>query len=108
MQVQVENGLASLGARVGHDSESVPYPLLASNLRGHPHEVTEQVRIGNGSLPDGFHGPLGNDKDMNRRFGIDVTKRQGLVVLVDNVRRDLAPDDSIEDCVSQSGFNLCC
>lgn len=35
---------------------------------------------------------------MCRRLGIDVTKRQADVILMDDVRRDLAFDYPLEDC----------
>ena len=45
---------------------------------------------------DAGNDPLGNDENMNRRLGTDVPEGEALIILVDDVRGDLAGDDFFE------------
>ena len=59
------------------------------------------LRPGLGKPRDVF---LGDDQDVNGRFGIDVAERQHRLVLIDNVGRDFARDDFLENILAHNAL----
>ena len=55
--------------------------------------MPHQFPIVFGDVVDGGDGFLGDDQKMDRRLRVDVTEREGEVVFVEDIRRDLAVDD---------------
>ena len=46
---------------------------------------------------------LGNDQRMNRSLWVDIVKRQGVLVLIHNLGRDVSFDDPTEDTGAHTG-----
>ena len=70
--------------------------LLRRDLSRNEEEMTKQSLIGCLRLAYPGNGLLGNHENMSRSLGGNVVEREGFVILVDNIRRNLSRDDLFE------------
>ncbi len=86
--------LTGVRALVDHQAISVAKPFLLGNLL----RRVEKVQVVACLRQFGYAGNLlpGNDQDMGRRFGLDISKRNHVIVFVNDVCRDFPIDDSGE------------
>ena len=96
--VEMGDGFAGVGAVV--DDEAVAGLCEAEfggDFGGFEQEVAEGFFVlgfGGGDVGDGF---FGDDEDVDRRFGRDVAKGDDEIVLVNDVRGNLAGDDFFKE-----------
>ena len=92
--MKVGHRLSAIAAIVDHQPIAV---LLQAQLRGDfgglQQKMPEQRLVSRASLRDAGNGLFRHDERVNRRLRIDVAERQHDVVLVNNLRRNLARDD---------------
>ena len=103
--MQVVNGLAAVLAAVHYQTE----PIFGnSQLFGHLNGLFGQE--GNDGIPRRgvFHRlqvAFGNEKDMNRRLGMDVVKGQHLVVLIGDPNGDFLTDEFAKKAILAHFFS---
>jgi len=96
MHVQVRHRLTGLFFAIHNESITVIQFELRGKLFGNDVKMTKQGLV---TLADVFVRAkhlLGNDQDMSRRLGVDIAKRQALVVFVHHFCWNLAIDDLLE------------
>src|SRR6266851_5521553 len=96
VHVQMRDRLS--GALLAIDNEAIPVrnAKLCRQLTCHEVQVAKQFLV---FRRDIFMGPddlARDDQHVYRRLGIGIAKRQAAVILMDNVRRDLAVDDLLK------------
>ena len=98
MQVDVRDGLSGRRAAVG-DHPKILEPLFLGHLRRHDHQVAEDARVLARRRPEPAQPipPPRDDEAVGGRGGGDVLEGDRDVVLVDNLARDLAAEDHVED-----------
>lgn len=97
VHVQMRNGFA----RVGPIVHNQPIPgLRQAEFPGHlgclQHEMPKHRLILSSRLGDSGNRFLRNNQHVNRRSGLNVAERDYQVVLVNNLRGNLARDDFFE------------
>jgi len=100
--MEVEDGLAGLGATVDHRAPGVQ-PLLPRHPGRHQQQMPQEslvFRTGLRQLGDGF---ARNHQHMHRRLGGHVAEGQAEVIGVDLLAGDLPPQDAAEDGVATGG-----
>ena len=100
--MQVEHGLTSSGSTVDHRSEVVQ-TLLPRHLRCHQQQMAQQRLMIRSSRAQALDRLTGNHQHMHRRLGRNVPKGQAVIVAVDLIAGDLAPQDLSEDRVVRHG-----
>jgi hypothetical protein len=96
--VQVRDGFATIRAVVDDEPVAAGFqPDFFRDLGGFQQEMTEQLVVCGGSFSEARDGLLGNDENMRRRLGRDVTEGEDQVVFINDLRRDFAGDDFLED-----------
>lgn len=91
MHVQMIDGLAGLDALIDDQPITAGQPFLFGNLACGVEEVL--MVASSGHVGDARNLRSRHDEDMNRRLRIDIPKRNTVLVLVDDVRRNLTGDD---------------
>ena len=102
MDVQVEDGLASVASLIDHCAVAgLSETLLCRNFGSYDHEVTKQLLVSILSLADARQAisVLWNDQKVLGSDRRDVTESQALVIFKDDVGRDLLPDDLVKNGV---------
>jgi hypothetical protein len=85
MQVDVEHGLSGVRVRVEHRAEpSVPVPLLARNGRGPADHLANERVVFRGQRVEALDVLPGDDQRVQRRLGVDVSKGDEAVVLIND------------------------
>src|SRR5690242_1997655 len=99
MHVQVRDHLPGVVADIGEDSITLRHqPGIASNSAYGANEAGDLfVRRSLRKIVPGDVRALGDDQYMGRRERVDVVEREDMIVLIDLVRRNLAPQDAGED-----------
>ena len=105
VQVQVWHRLA--GARLAIDNEAITVgdAEFLRQLGRDEMQVAQQFPVFRFDIlmrPDDL---ARDDQHVHRRLRIDVAKRQAAVILMDNVRGDLAIDDLLKQIVLHHGVN---
>src|SRR5262245_59455947 len=106
VQVQMEYALARLGAVVHHETECIAHAELLRHFAGRKQQVPEQSLVLAACARQPVDLFLWDEQDMRRRLRIDVAEGQAQVVLIDDVGRDLAPDDLAEKGCHRSSPSL--
>ena len=97
MKVDVKDGLPGVLAAVDHQAVAiVQTKFFTGKFRGHAHDVPDERIIRFGQIIERGDLSLGDHEHMRRCLGVDVLKRQALVVFVDDVRWNLTVDDLFE------------
>ncbi len=100
MHVDVENALAGPGEGIGHQPEtSLVQALRSRQLDGPQLQPAEKFPVAFFGLQKARDMPAGDDQDVCRGLRVDVTKRDHVIVLVDDVGRDLASGYFAEEAV---------
>lgn len=98
MHMQMEYRLQSVGPVIDeHTITIIGESLETGDFGGGKHEMTEQVLVG--VLGEGHHGDAtpGDDQKVDGGLGVNVTKGEHVLVLVDHIGGDLAREDLVED-----------
>ena len=101
--VDVKNCLTGVFSGIEHQSK-IAVGVLGSKVASSGHDFSEECGVTFGEFRDiGELFGLGHDEQMHRCLRGDVTERDDSIGLENDVRRNLAVDDSAEDAhVSQS------
>ena len=96
MEVKMVNGLAGVGAHIGHQTPT-PFEVFGfSNIGG------QVEKSGDGAI-DPFCGRVDmadrDDQDVSRRLRIEITKRYRVVIAGNDVGWDLPRGDLTEEAV---------
>ncbi len=95
--MEMRDGLASIAAVVDDQSEAgLAKPQIPGDFRSLEEQGAEQRSVLGSGLIHARNRLLGNDQNVGGGLGMNVAKRQYRVVLIDDVRRDLAGDDAFE------------
>ena len=95
--MEVRNRFAGVGTVI--DDQTIPgtgHAELLGNRSGLYQEVAQELFMVHGGQTNTPQGDFRDDQDVDGRLGMDVAEGQDLVVLIDNVRGDLAGDDFFE------------
>mmetsp|Transcript_21330 Transcript_21330/g.84837 ORF Transcript_21330/g.84837 Transcript_21330/m.84837 type:complete len:276 (-) Transcript_21330:546-1373(-) len=98
VEVEVEDRLAHLGAVIHYEPIRVEAGLLSDDA-DFGHQVAEHgdvVVLREAQLREA-HALLGDEQHVDGSDGVDVLEREAVVVLVDDVGRDVAAEDLVED-----------
>jgi len=96
--MQMKDDLPGTLPVVDVDSEGVVgQALLARDLASDEEEVPQQDTVLNVGVAEPRDVSLGDDDYMQGRLRVDVPKGQAVLILVDDIRRDLAAKDLAED-----------
>lgn len=100
MHVEVRDRLAAIGAVVDDEAEAfgggVDAELGGDGTCGEE-EVAEEFLVFGGGFADAGDGLFGNDEDVSGGLRIDVFKGEAELVFVDDIGRDFAVDDLLEN-----------
>src|SRR6476660_1237895 len=94
MEMDVEDRLSRTGARVHDGAIAGGDPLRSGNLRGGEHEPAHHRGIRR--LVERSDVLLRDHEDVRRRLRIDVAEGDRVLVLADDLRRDLPAHDAAE------------
>ena len=98
VQVEVGHGFSAVPAIVDHDPEAVfTHSLLLGDNTYAGEEVAEEILVGRVGLADPDDQLFRNKEQVHRSLGRDITETQALVVLVDDVGRDLPVYNLLKD-----------
>jgi hypothetical protein len=96
--MQVEDALPRAGATIDRQPK-VRTPVATRDVCGDPHQVTDERVVFGRQIGERGDVLAGNYQNVRRRRGIDVAKRDGVIVLVYAIRPCLAGSDSAEEAV---------
>lgn len=100
VQVQVPDGLPGGLAVVDDEAEAVPVPGIRRDRAGDPEEMPAERRVV--EIGERRDVRAGHDEHMQRRLRVDVSERDGAVVLMDDLRGDLARDDAADHAIAHT------
>ena len=100
--MQVEHGLTGSDSAVDHRAE-VLQTLLLRHFGCHQQQVSQQRLMVRSSRTQALDRLTGDHQHMHRRLGSDVPKGQAVLVAVNLIAGDLAPQDLSEDRVVRHG-----
>lgn len=99
VQVEVGHGFSAVPAIVDHDPEAVfAQSFLFGDDTDAGEEVAEEILFGRVGLADPSDELLRNKEQVHRGLGRDIPETQALVVLVNDVGRNLPVYDLLKDC----------
>src|SRR5574340_953835 len=100
MKVNVEYGLPGVATVIDHHPVPVlvQRPFFSDRLR-HEKEMTDSLLISFLHAMNISKMLLGHNEDMDGRLRIDVLECKARPVFVNDLRRDLLPDDLAEEAV---------
>jgi len=96
--MQVKYALPGRRAIVDDDAKGIADTELVRHLAGGEHQVPEQNLIPRTGAREHPDFPLGDHEHVSGRLGIDISNRQAMLVLVDDVGRQFAPDNFAKVC----------
>ena len=100
MKMDVENSLTRLFFGIEDDPvAAVFYSGFVGYGSGFVKDMAEKILPFLGKVVECSDVVFGNDKDVDRRLGIDILKREDLPVFVDHIGRDLFLYDTAKDTV---------
>ena len=103
VEMEVVDFLAALGARVGQQTETAVRARIASvsqcNFRCKSHYSTQPAGILVGHILKGHNMMLGHHQEVDRCSRLDVVENHAIIVLMNNLGGNLAPDDFAENTV---------
>lgn len=99
MQVQVKDALTCTGTGVDHHPKTIRRPLLASNLRRCQHQPPQNDGVFAVRHSQAVYVPTGDQQNVGRRLGMDITKSNDFFILKHNLRRGCARGNSAERAV---------
>jgi len=98
MQMHVKDRLTRVGIRVDDGTvATVSESFCFGNLRCEEMQPADHLRIFR--LIERRHMLARNHEDMNRSLRIDIPKPDTVLILRDDCRRDLFPDDAAEQAI---------
>ena len=98
VDVQVRDGLAPIGAVIDRDAETgVADAFLAGDGSSGEQEVAQKGSVFRFGFADAWDHGFRYDEEMGGRLGVDVAEGDALIILVDDLRGNLAGDDALED-----------
>ncbi len=100
MQMQMENCLARVRPHVVYGAKSVLQLALLGDFCGDQMGIADNLCIRLGQVIDTGNVFLGDNKDVRRRAGFDVFKREDLLIFVNFFRRYGSGNDLAEEAVS--------
>ena len=98
--MQVGDGFSSVAPVVDDETEAFGnfvHAEFAGNFSGSEEEGSEMSLVFRGGFTDAEDDFFGDDQDMDRSLRGDVAEGEGLVIFVNDVRRDLSGDDFFEE-----------
>ena len=99
MEVHVEDRLTGVGPGVDDAAVALRVSELLRDLRGGEEELARDLRVVGAEVVEGGYVLLGDDEHVRRGLRLDVLEGEDVLVLVDLLRRDLAPDELAEEAV---------
>ncbi len=107
MRVEMENGLARFFARIHHEAEAVcRQSFFLRDAFDDEKEIGEFTIGFFVKIQNVFDVKFRNHKDMHRRTGLDVPKRQPIFILIDFVARNLSRRDFTKNTIFHRQFLL--
>ena len=101
MQVQVINRLATILVAVDHAAIALFGKSLRLRVSGRGEDqLADQQGVGFIEVVERGHGFARNEQDMRGRLAVDVAEGKDIVILVDDVGRNLAADDLLKNGVA--------
>jgi hypothetical protein len=98
VHVQVIDLLSAVPVAVDDEPVAILGDALAAREVARDDEhMTDQCLIAVGDVVRRRYRLVGNDQDVGRRPRMDVAEGRDALVLVDDVRRQFAPDDALEE-----------
>jgi hypothetical protein len=97
VDVEVRDGLASVGAVVDHEAIAAGELEFLRELSGNQEEVAELGFVGGCGFTDAGDGLFGNDQEVERCLGLNVVDDDAAVVFVFDLRGYFAVDDFLEE-----------
>ncbi len=99
MDMKMGDALAGMGSVVDDDTITCFFNALAPGYGSRrEHQVPEKHGVFFSGLAKTRDDRSRDDQDMNRRLRIDIPDGHALVVLVNDLRRDLPVDDTLKKC----------
>jgi hypothetical protein len=99
--MNVMDRLAGGRSAVSHDAVTLfPDPLITRDLGCHPDKIANGLVVFRANVVQGRVVRSGHQHDVHRRLWVDVAKSNYLLVLMDDIRPDLARRDLAENAVS--------
>src|SRR5215210_1471728 len=96
MQMQVKDGLTRVRARVHHGAIALlGDPFGLRDLRRHEHQTPDLRSVG--GLVQRRYVLLRDDENVRRSLRVDVAEGYGMLVFVNHLCGNLAPDDAAEE-----------
>src|SRR3990172_5070085 len=96
--------LVSHPPRVDDGAKALGRPFLAGKLAGKRQHPAEGAVLRHAGVVQRGHVLLGDDQEVHRRLRPDVVERKNVLVLVNLLGRDLAPDDFAENAIHIAHF----
>src|SRR5262245_56152613 len=101
MVVRMKHRLARIGAGVDHDTKAgVGDAQLLGQPRGYLKNFSDERTVARFDIENTGDMLARNNKHMRRRPGLDIFKRNDLIVAIDNVTFDLAVNNSAEEAIA--------
>src|SRR5215211_3868026 len=101
MKMEVEDRLTGMGTGIRHDSVSgLGNPLHRRHMCADPHEMSDEGGIPVRGLLHGWNMLLRYDEDVHGRLRMDILKRDGMLVFMQDCRRNRAVRDFTEQTVA--------
>jgi hypothetical protein len=98
VKVKVKDRLSRMGPTIGYHPITIRLqPLFSGDLGGRQHQLAKKLSIGRDGPRDANYGSLGNDENVHRRDGVDVSKGQNPISFMHDIGRYLSPDYLSED-----------
>ncbi len=94
--MQMRHRFASIGAVIDDQAEASSEAEFAGHGAGGEEEVAEDGLLVGSGLADSRYHRFRDDQEVDGRGGSDVVYNDAVIVLVLDVRRDFAGDDSFE------------
>ena len=101
MHMQMKHGLPAVFIAVDHRA----IPLLGKTfllgiVGDRQQQLAEQCRVGRRSIVERGQWLLRNEQHMHRCLWVQIAEGQYVVIFVNDIGRDFAPDDLAEDGVA--------
>lgn len=104
--MKVRNGLATVSSVVDDDSVAGGCdPLVACDFCGGEQQVPEKRLVAAPGKPDSRDDPFRHHQNVQGGLGGNVAEGEALIVLVNDLRRDLPVTDFLKKCLVGHGWN---
>src|SRR5262247_1836971 len=107
MVVRMKHRLARVGASIYNDAKAaIGDSQLLGQLRGYLKNFSNERTIARFEIENAGDVLPWNNKDMHRRSGFDIFKRNDRFVAIDNVSLDLAIDDTAKEAIAHGYLQI--